>query len=71
MFNHGCDFLEKKGKNNISNKKSTKYQFDSTMLMIILSNFSNDLVQIVFGKMPYRIDSLLGFSLYNEKLYLP
>jgi len=41
------------------------------MIMIILSNFSNDSIQIFFGKTPYCIDSLLGFSLYNEELYLP
>jgi hypothetical protein len=39
--------------------------------MIILSNFSNDLVHNFFGKMPYCINALLGFSLYNEELYLP
>jgi len=41
------------------------------MLMIILSNFPNGSVQIVFRKMPYHIDSLLGFSLSNEELYMP
>jgi hypothetical protein len=38
--------------------------------MIILSNFSNGSVQIIFGKMPYHID-FFGFSLSNEKLYMP
>jgi len=67
MFNHGSDFLEKKEKNNISNKKSIRILIWSTMLMIIFSNFSNDSVQIFFGKMPYCIDSFLGFSLHNKK----
>ncbi len=47
-----------------------KYQFDLIMMKIILSNFSNDSIHNCFGKMPYHIDSLLGFSLYNEELYL-
>jgi hypothetical protein len=62
----------KKRKKEHFKKKKKGYQFDSTMMMMmILLNFSNDLVKFFFGKMPYRIDSLLGFSLYNEELYLP
>jgi hypothetical protein len=38
------------------------HQFDSVMMIIILSNFSNDSVQLFFEKMSYHIDSLLGFS---------
>jgi hypothetical protein len=41
------------------------------MIIIILLKISNDLVQNVFGRMPYRIDSLIDFTLYNEELYLP
>jgi hypothetical protein len=40
-------------------------------MIIILLNFSNDLAHEFFGKMPYHIDSLLDFSLYNEEFYMP
>jgi len=37
-------------------------------MIIILLNFSNDLVQKFFEKMSYHIDSLFSFSLYNQKM---
>jgi hypothetical protein len=40
------------------------------MMIIILLNFSNDLIHNFFEKMSYHIDSLLGFSLYNEEFDL-
>jgi hypothetical protein len=58
-------------KTTFQKNKDKDINLSQMMMIIILLNFSNDLVQKFFGKMPYCIDSLLGFSLYNEKIYMP